>query len=187
MDGPRPTTEDLTAALRRVRASPADQGALAMIVRRPELLEREEVAEGRLDVDVGLVGDNWLQRGSRHTDDGTAESDRQLTLMNARAIGAIAGDRSRWPLAGDQLYVDLDLSPTNLAPGARLSLGQAEVEVTAAPHLGCAKFRDRFGADAARFVNSDEGKALNLRGINARVVRSGDISTGDAVVVLDHG
>ena len=90
--------------------------------------------------------------------------------MNARAAALVAGDRERWPLAGDQLYVDLDLSGENLPPGTRLAIGSAVVEVTDEPHTGCKKFSARFGLDALEFVNSPEGRALNLRGINTRVV-----------------
>ena len=87
----------------------------------------------------------------------------------------------RWSLAGDQLFVDLDLSPENLPPGTRLAMGSAAIEVTKQPHTGCAKFVERFGLDAVKFVNSDEGKQLHLRGINARVALPGVIRVGDIV------
>jgi MOSC domain-containing protein YiiM len=102
-------------------------------------------------------------------------------LMGARAAGLIAGDRERWSLAGDQLYVDLDLSGDNLPPGTRLAVGSAVVEVTELPHLGCGKFTERYGTEARELVNSSEGVALNLRGINVRVVESGTVRRGDAV------
>ena len=92
----------------------------------------------------------------------------------------MAQDRSRWHLAGDQLYVDLDLSEANLPPGTRLSIGSAVIEVTAEPHTGCSKFVERFGLDAMKFVNSRERKDLHLRGINARVVRPGVLRVGDS-------
>jgi MOSC domain-containing protein YiiM len=101
--------------------------------------------------------------------------------MSARAAALIAGDRDRWPLAGDQLYVDLDLSGDNLPPGTRLAIGSAVVEVSDLPHLGCGKFTERYGAEARELVNSPEGVALNLRGINAQVVQSGTVRLGDAV------
>lgn len=175
------TTAELDAALPHIRRSPATDGTVEMIVRRPDVDEREIVDEARLDPEVGLEGDTWKGRGSRHTDDGSAEVDRQLTLMNARMVDLLARSRDRWALAGDQLFVDLDLSDENLPPGTRLELGSAVIEVTTAPHTGCAKFTQRYGRDGHKFVNSDEGKALNLRGINARVVEAGDIRSGDPI------
>ena len=105
----------------------------------------------------------------------------QLTVMNSRAALLVAGDPDRRMLAGDQIYVDLDLSPANLPPGTRLALGSAVIEVTDQPHLGCAKFAARFGTDALRFVNSRVGRQLRLRGLNARVIVTGTVRSGDAV------
>jgi MOSC domain-containing protein YiiM len=139
------------------------------------------LAEATLDVDEGLIGDNWRARGYRKHTDGSPHPDMQINMMNARAAALIAGTEERWALAGDQLYVDLDLSGANLPPGTRLSIGSAVLEVTAEPHTGCKKFVSRFGLDAMRFVNSPVGRELNLRGINAKVVRSGTIRVGDAV------
>ncbi|RXK53670.1 MOSC domain-containing protein [Oleiharenicola lentus] len=172
---------ELEAGLDYIRQSPADGGTLAMIVRRPESDRREVLAVAELDLTQGLVGDNWRTRGSRSTPDGSANPEMQLNLMNARSVAVLARHRDRWPLAGDQLYVDLDLSAANLPPGTRLSLGTAVIEVTAVPHTGCAKFTQRFGAAAMKFVNSPVGRALNLRGINAKVVQPGTIREGDVV------
>lgn len=177
------TTAELEVRIDELRAAPKDQGALELIVRRPGVDEREVVDRAELLVDRGLDGDNWLARGSRHTDDGSAEPERQIAIMGARAIALFAGDRSRWPLAGDQLYIDLDLSLDNLPAGTTLRIGSAALEVTSAPHNGCAKFAKRYGTDARRFVNSPTNKQLRLRGINARVVQSGTIAVGDMVVV----
>ena len=105
----------------------------------------------------------------------------QLNIMNSRAIAVIARERNRWSLAGDQLYIDLDLSDENLPPGTRLEIGSAIVEITPIPHNGCKKFANRFGIDAVKFVNSPVGKQLHLRGINAKVVQSGTIHTGNIV------
>lgn len=176
-----PTRTEIETGLDPIRQSPADGGVLELIVSRPATGRREVLPLAELDLTHGLVGDNWRARGSRSTPDGAAQPDRQLTVMNARAITLLARTRDRWPLAGDQLYVDLDLSAANLPPGTHLALGAAVIEVTAVPHTGCAKFTQRFGADAMKFVNSPTGRALNLRGINARVVQPGAIRTGDVV------
>ncbi|MEM1178153.1 MAG: MOSC domain-containing protein [Acidobacteriota bacterium] len=177
--------EALGAGLEHILASPKDAGAVEMIVRRPgeNLRELLEIAE--LDVDAGLVGDNWSSRGSSKTEDGSAHPEMQLNLMNSRVVDLVAGgDRRRWPLAGDQFFVDLDLGRDNLPPGTKLVLGTAELEVTPMPHLGCKKFVARFGLEAMKFVNSGTAKVQCLRGINARVTRSGAVRTGDTVRVL---
>jgi len=173
--------DELEAALDDIRQSPQDEGILELIVRRPAVDEREVLEEGELDLVEGLVGDTWRTRGSGSTPDGSSHPDMQLTLMNARIIAFLAQDKERWPLAGDQLFVDMDLSVANLAPGTRLAIGSAVVEVTAKPHTGCAKFTARFGMDAMKFVNSPVGRQLNLRGINAKVVQPGTMRAGDLV------
>ncbi len=179
-----PTTDELDAGLDEIRHSPDDDGTVALIVRRPEVGDREEVDEATLDPADGLVGDNWRARGSRHTDDGSAEVDRQLTLMNDRAARLFAGDPGRRALAGDQLFVDLDLGGGNLPAGTRLALGSAVIEVSPLPHTGCAKFIERFGRDSGRFVNTGPGRELNLRGINAIVVEGGRVRVGDRISKL---
>jgi MOSC domain-containing protein YiiM len=176
------TEAELVAGLAEVRRSPASVGTLEMIVRRPAIDEREIVEEGLLAPEEGLAGDHWRARGSRSTPDGSADPERQLTLMNAHVVDLLAGgDRSAWSLAGDQLYVDLDLSAGNLPPGTRLAIGAAVVEVTPPPHTGCAKFGARFGSEALRLVNTPEGREMRLRGLNARVVERGVVRRGDAV------
>jgi hypothetical protein len=172
---------ELEAGLALIRESPKDSGTLALIVRRPDVDEREVLDEGVLDLVDGLVGDSWSRRGSTRTPTGSAHPEMQLNIVNARAIALVAQVRDRWPLAGDQLYVDLDLSGDNLPPGARLALGSAVVEITAQPHTGCRKFAARFGPDATTFVNSAAGRELHLRGVNAKVVHSGAIRVGDLV------
>lgn len=173
------STEQLDAGLDHIRRSPADAGELRLIVARPAPGEREVLDEARLERDVGLAGDTWAQRSSKRTADGGPHPEMQLNIMNWRAIELLSPDPDRRPLAGDQLYLDLDLTTENLPPGTRLAIGTAVVEVTAEPHTGCAKFADRFGMDAARWVNSDAGKELHLRGINAKVVEPGTVALGD--------
>ena len=167
---PRKALED---GVTEVRRSPRE-GTVELIVRRPSEEERELLAEGSLDPVEGLVGDRWHAGGRGHPG-------RQLTLMNARAAALVAQTRERWPLAGDQLYVDFDLSGAHLPPGTRVEVGDAVIEVTAEPHLGCGKFSRRFGVDALKFVNSDVGRELNLRGINAKIVTGGVVRTGDVI------
>jgi hypothetical protein len=178
------SVQDLEAGLDHVRRSPSGTGTVELIVRRPAVDEREVVDEGTLDLDEGLVGDSWRARGSGRRPDGSANLDAQVTVMNARLAALVAGERERWPLAGDQLYVDLDLSADNLPPGTRLAVGSAVLEVTAEPHTGCAKFSARFGSDALRFINSAAGRSLRLRGVNTQVVEPGVVRTGDPVAKL---
>src|SRR4051812_34052156 len=174
----------LEAGLPFILQSPRQQGTLKLIVRRPEVNEREVVDEGMLSTEFGLAGDTWVKRRSRRTPDGSAHKDMQLTVMNSRTIALVAGTDDRWPLAGDQLFVDLDISVENLPAGSRVGIGEAIIEITELPHTGCVKFQQRFGADAVKFVNSPRGKELRLRGANARVVKEGKIQTGDTVAKL---
>jgi hypothetical protein len=172
---------ELDEGLAEVRRSPADNGRVELIVRRPGVDEREILEEGTLDAGLGLVGDTWNVRGSSRTRTGDAHPDMQLNVINARFSALIATDTGHRALAGDQLHLDLDLSEANLPPGTRLEFGSAVIEVTEQPHTGCAKFSARFGRDALRFVNSPTGRSLRLRGLNARVVVPGTFRVGDAV------
>jgi MOSC domain-containing protein YiiM len=167
--------------LERVQGAPREEGRLELIVRRPAVDRREKVPEAVLDEELGLVGDSWLARGSRHTEDGSADPECQLTLISTRVLEAIEPDRARWPLAGDQLYVDLDLSVDGLRAGSRLAIGSAVVQVSEKPHTGCAKFSARFGSEALRWTNSPVGRAHRMRGLNARIVAGGTIRVGDAI------
>lgn len=176
--------EELQAGLAHILDSPKEGGSIDMIVRRPKVNEREILHKGELDTSMGLIGDNWLQKGYRKTADGSAHPDMQINLMNTRVISLVAGDRHHWPLAGDQFFVDMDLSDENLPVGTRLHIGTATLEITAEPHLGCKKFTERFGLEAMKFVNSGLGKKLNLRGINAKVVKPGSVITGEVIKKL---
>jgi MOSC domain len=180
------TADELHAGLDEIRRSPADAGTLRLIVRRTDVNQREVFERGRLDPALGLIGDNWSVRAGRGADR-RLHLDTQLTLMNSRVAALVAQHQDRWALAGDQLFVDLDLSGGNLPAGTRLQLGSAVIEVTAQPHTGCAKFVSRFGLDAMKFVNSPVGRELNLRGINARVVQAGEIQVGDVVRKVSGG
>lgn len=172
---------ELEAGMDHIRQAPKDNGILRMIVRRPAVDEREVLSEGKLHPLEGLMGDSWKVRAGGHTSGESTHVNRQITLMNARAISLLAQSEERWALAGDQLYVDFDLSDDNLPPGTRLAIGSAIIEVSAEPHSGCKKFSSRFGVEAMKFVNSPEGKRLHLRGINTKVIQGGMIRAGDVV------
>jgi hypothetical protein len=175
------TVDQLEQGLEDIRRSPADEGRVDLIVRRPAVDGREVLEIGELHPDHGLVGDTWRVRSSTRTGDSAPHPDMQLNVINARLSALVAGSPERRPLAGDQLHLDLDLSVTNLPPGTRLALGSAVIEVTEQPHTGCAKFAARFGRDALRFVNSPTGRDLRLRGLNAKVVVPGTVRVGDVV------
>ena len=178
------TTAELEAGLDAIRQSPKDEGVIALIVRRPQVDAREVLEEGELDLVEGLVGDSWKVRASTRTPDGSPHPDMQLNVMNARVIALVAQEKDRWPLAGDQLFIDMDVSQENLPPGTRLALGSAVIEVTDQPHTGCKKFAARFGLDALKLVNSPVGRQLQLRGLNAKVAQPGVIRVGDLVKKL---
>lgn len=175
------TMAELEAGLDEIRKAPANGGVLELIVRRPSVDAREVLDVGELDAEEGLVGDTWRIRGSSRTTDGRCHPDMQLNIINARVAALVAQVRERWALAGDQLYVDMDLSVENLPPWTKLSIGTAIIQVTDQPHTGCAKFVARFGVDAMNFVNSPVGRGLRLRGLNARVVQPGTVRAGDVV------
>jgi len=170
--------DELEAALDHLRDAPKDEGVVQLIVRRPIVNEREVLEEADLDPVLGLVGDSWTVRPSSRTPDGSPHPEMQINIMNSRVTALVAQDRDRWPLAGDQLYIDMDLSKANLPAGSRLAIGSAVLEVSPLPHTGCHKFVSRFGVDAMKFVNSEVGKELCLRGINAKVVQAGVVKVG---------
>lgn len=175
--------QQLTDGLDHIQHSPSNAGLIEMLVLRPEIDERKVVDRAEFAVGTGLVGDNYVARGNGNTEDGEAHPEAQVTIMNSRVLNLISeGDRERWPLAGDQILVDMDLSRSNLPAGTRLSLGTVVLEVSAKPHTGCAKFAQRFGLDAAKWINSDA--ELRLRGINAMVVTAGTCSVGDVITKL---
>jgi MOSC domain-containing protein YiiM len=174
--------ERLEAGLGHVRESPQDHGRLVLVVRRPQVGQREVLEEAVLNQATGLEGDNWLIRGSSSTPDRSAHPDKQVTIINARLAELVAGGTERMALAGDQLYVDLDLSVDNLPAGSLLAVGEAVLRVSEAPHTGCAKFMERFGVEALRFASSRLGRQLRLRGMNTRIVVPGTVRLGDLAV-----
>jgi len=179
------TMEELEAALDHLRGAPKDEGVVKLIVRRPQVDEREVIDVAELDPIGGLIGDSWIRRGSRRTLDGSPHPDMQINIMNARVTALVAQELERWQLAGDQLYIDMDLSKENLPAGSRIAIGSAVLEVSPLPHTGCHKFVARFGLEAMQFVNSTVGKELCLRGINAKVVQGGVVKLGNKAKKLE--
>ena len=175
------TIDELHNGLSEIRQSPQDEGMLKAIVIRPVKDERTLFSECNISAELGVHGDNWAKGCWMSLPDGRPHPDVQICIMNSRAIDLIAQEQTRWPLAGDNFFVDLDLSRENLQPGQQLSLGSAVIEITAVAHNGCSKFAQRFGADAVKFVNSESGKQLRLRGIYGKVVQAGVIHVGDVI------
>jgi MOSC domain-containing protein YiiM len=175
---------ELENGLPEILRSPKERGVLRAIVIRPETDARASLPQCELSPELGVHGDNWAKGCWMSLPDGRPHPDVQVTLMNARAIALIAQEEARWPLAGDNLFVDLDLSEDNLPPGTRLAVGSTLLEITEVPHKGCKKFAARFGVDATRFVNSREGLRLHLRGIYARIAERGVVAVGDPVEKL---
>ena len=175
------TMDELKQGMPDILASPKDNGVLRAIVVRPAENERMDVAARDISLAGGLHGDHWAKGCWKTTEDGKPDPDVQICIMNARCIDLIAQGRDTWPPAGDNLFIDMDLSPANTPPGTRLTIGSAELEITAVPHNGCDKFIARYGRDACVFVNTGEGRTLRLRGIYGRVVRDGHITVGDVV------
>ncbi len=173
--------DELRQGLGEIAQSPKDRGTLKAIVIRPETDARVSLQQCELSAGSGVHGDNWAKGCWMSLPDGRPHPDVQVAIMNARTIALIAQDEARWPLAGDNLFVDLDLSADNLPAGTRLSVGSALLEITEVPHKGCKKFAERFGVDATRFVNSRDGLRMHLRGIYARIVEPGVIAVGDTV------
>ena len=155
---------------------------IKLIVRRPQTETREVLDEGRLDPAHGLVGDNWQARGSNSTPDKSANPEMQLNLMNARVIELLSPDQACWALAGDQLFVDFDLSESNVPPGTHLALVPRLSKSPLHPTLAARSFPPAMGSMRCSLSpDSPTGRDLHLRGINAKVVQPGVIRVGDLV------
>lgn len=178
------TRQELEAGLPEILAAPADNGRLEAVVIRPAPGEREDLSSCELSLEGGTQGDHWAKGCWKSTEDGKPHPDVQICIMNSRCIALIAQERARWPLAGDNLFIDMDLSPGNLPAGQRLAIGTTVLEITDTPHNGCESFVKRYGKAAVVFVNNPRGKSLRLRGVYARVVRDGRVSVGDTVKKL---
>lgn len=178
------TLAELTAGLPGVLGSPRNEGVVRGIVVRPERKMRREVESVEISLAGGVHGDHWAKGCWKSTEDGKPHPDVQICMMNARCIDLIAQERSNWAPAGDNLFIDMDLTPDNLPPGTRIAIGTAVLEITDTPHNGCALFVERYGHDACVFVNTGDGKRLRLRGIYGRVVQDGRVTVGDTVSKL---
>jgi len=178
------TEVELQIGLELIKQSPKDQGTLELIVIRPKENERTVLIDAQLSSRLGVHGDDWFKNSYIRLPDGSPHPDVQVSLMNSRCIDLLAQEKSRWPLAGDQLYVDLDLSVDNLPVGQQLSIGSVILQVTDQEHTGCNKFAKRYGQAARIFVNSTVGKQLHLRGIYAKVVQDGSLKVGDRVIKI---
>lgn len=169
---------DLETILEDVRNSPTEVGKILLIAVRPANGERLVVDQARMSTETGLEGDNWLDRSA---DKDNVSRHNQLTLMNSRFADAITPDGKGWELAGDQLYVDFDISLENAPAGTLLQVGGATIRISEEPHTGCAKFVRRFGREMLKMTQTDVGKDLRLRGVNASVIESGTVCTGDSI------
>ena len=175
------TEQEITDGLTEVLKSPQDFGTLRAIVIRPGHEERRSLQECRLSPEGGTEGDAWARGCWLQLPDGSPDPDVQICIMNSRMIDLVACDKTRWELAGDNLFVDLDLSRENLLAGQLLSIGECVIEITEQPHNGCSKFSQRFGAPALKAVNSPAGKQLRLRGVYAKVITAGKVRVGDLI------
>jgi MOSC domain-containing protein YiiM len=170
---------DLQHGLEDIKNSPSDNGMLYMIVVRPTKRDRNVPWFSKLAPEFGLEGDHWSQGSWKTLPDGSPDPSVQVTIMNSRCLDLIATAKERWPLAGDNLIVDMDISISNLKAGQKVSIGSAILEISDVPHTGCMKFRDRFGVEALKFVSTKEARELRLRGMFARVIKAGEIRIGD--------
>lgn len=178
------STQEVEAGIANIKESQKDNGVLQLIVRRPKTETREIISSAELNLINGLEGDNWKARGSSSTPDNSADPEAQITLMNTRVIDLLTKEKTLWQLAGDQLFVDMDLSIENLPPLSKLQIGSAILEISVKPHTGCKKFSGRFGVDALAFISTPLGKSLRMRGVNARVIQAGEIKVGDSIKKL---
>ena len=174
------TFDELETMWADVPAPPRERGTLRLVCRRVEPGVHETPDEAELSVEDGLVGDRWSSAKDPYRE-------AQVTLMNATVAEMVAAGRQPLHEAGDNLLVDFDIGYDNLPPGSRLRIGQAVLEVTAAPHSGCSKFSERFGQDALRWVNWRHWRERRLRGVNCRVLEDGTIRVGDEIELIPSG
>jgi MOSC domain-containing protein YiiM len=169
--------EDFEHAWQALPPLPRQRGSVDLLVCRLGGGRHSTPQRVGVSAEAGVAGDRW----SRDERDPSV----QVTLMMTRVAELIAQQQALpLHLAGDNLLVGLDLHERALPVGTRLRAGTAVLEVTAEPHLGCKKFRERFGSGALRWVNDKAHRDRRLRGVNCRVVVDGEIALGDALEVL---
>lgn len=178
------TTQEIEAGLPDVHASPKDHGELVAIFTRPAVGERRELQATEITAECGIPDDHWSKGCWKSLENGAPDPDVQISLMSSRFINLIASSRENWGLSGNNIFVDLDLTPENLPIGQKLKVGAAELVITAVPYTGCAKFIERYGRDACVYVNRGLGRDMRLRGVYGRVVKDGYIKVGDKVTKL---
>ena len=177
------TTDELTERVAALDVPPMDNGTITALVLRPEVNERKVVQSIRVKPNEGIEGDNYVARGSSKTPDGGPHPEAQICMMRSDVLNVFSdGDEAKWPLAGDQMLVDFDLSTDNLPTGTELGIGSATFRVVAKPHNGCQKFSERYGLDARRFANSDP--VARYRGIYIIVLTEGEVSVGDTIAKI---
>ncbi len=169
------TLADIAAAWRALEPSPRGAGTVELITLRLGGGRHECPARVAVSPELGVHGDRWSEKRGRNPG-------AQVTLMNARVARLLAADAAPLDVSGDNFLVDLDIGEEALPVGARLRIGAAIIEVSALPHAGCKKFRDRLGAAALDWVNAVSNQSLRLRGVNCRVIAAGEVAVGDPVI-----
>lgn len=177
---------EIETRLNWVMSAPTDTGHVSALVVRPVKNQREPLDKVMFSPQLGVNGDNWSTNCWKKLPDGKSDPEVQVAIMNARMIEVLTQDKALWPLAGDQLFVDFDLSVANLRAGDHLQVGAAVLQITAEPHRGCGKFKQRFGEDALAFVNSERGDAHRLRGVYAKIISAGEVCVNDAISKLNR-
>ena len=177
---------EIETRLNWVLASPNDSGHVTTLVVRPAVNQREMPGKAMFSPQLGVACDNWSTSCWKKLPDGKSDPEVQVAIMNARMIEVLTKDNTLWPLAGDQLFVDFDLSVANLKTGDQLQVGAAVLEITAESHQGCNKFKQRFGENALAFVNSTLGDAHRLRGVYAKIISAGEVCVDDTMTKINQ-
>ncbi len=169
------TRDQLVAALNDLPPAPRDEGSVTLIVARGDVGERRVLDEAMLTVERGVPGDRWARQDKYGPS-------YQIATTN-HAVAALIANGQPLELHGDNLFLDLDLTPQNLPIGTELTLGAARLRVTPQAHNGCKKWVQRFGLAAMKLNMDPAWRDRRLRGIYLQVVEPGVVRPGDSVVV----